>query len=361
MRRRWRLRWLGVIWVAYLIVPAATAADLPEPRRSLGIALAAAFAFLYAAAILTRGQRWRSQYVPIVLLVISVAGPPIFGKGWSELAIFALLLPLIMWPWSRALPITVIVFAYEVVGIVWFNWDGATDHSSTIFSLGAGVAAITGVAGLIRTNAQLREARGELAHLAVTEERLRFARDLHDLLGHGLTTIVVKTELAAKLTDVDPPRAAAELADIQRIARQALADVRETVAGYRGLTLAAEIEGARRVLAAAGVTCVARPPERPLPVDVEAALAWVVREGTTNVLRHSHATACEITIGHVNGAAELHLVDNGVARVAQDAHPASGHGLQGLHERLAAVDGTLEAGPGPDGGFRLRAWVPVAT
>src|SRR6185437_1812303 len=144
------------------------------------------------------------------------------------------------------------------------------------------------------TNRELRRARQELAQLAVTEERLRFARDLHDLLGHTLSLIALKSELAGRLVRLAPERAAVEIGDVEAAARQALYEVREAVAGYRQPTLAGELQAAHEMLDAAGIvlTLDAAPAPLPLRSTVEGMLAWTVREGVTNVIRHSRARHC---------------------------------------------------------------------
>jgi two-component system sensor histidine kinase DesK len=143
---------------------------------------------------------------------------------------------------------------------------------------------------------ELRSAREELARLAVSEERLRFARDLHDLLGHSLSLITLKSELAGRLLPATPEKAAAEVHDIEGVARQALREVREAVAGYRHPTLDEELAAAREMLEAAGITCRIDNEAGVLPNAVDAVLAWAVREGTTNVIRHSRAKHCRIVL-----------------------------------------------------------------
>jgi two-component system sensor histidine kinase DesK len=208
----------------------------------------------------------------------------------------------------------------------------------------------------IRVNLELRSARHELARLAVTEERLRIARDLHDLLGHSLSVITLKSELAAKLLEHDPRRAAAELADVQAVGRQALAEVREAVQGYRQLALADALVGARSALSAAGIACQFDDAPAELPAEVEEVLAWAVREGTTNVVRHSGAEHCAVRIRDAAGEATVEIEDDGTS--ARD-EPQTGSGLAGLAERAARLRGRLEAGPVPGGGFRLRLVVPL--
>ncbi|MBV8597287.1 MAG: sensor histidine kinase [Actinobacteria bacterium] len=209
----------------------------------------------------------------------------------------------------------------------------------------------------IRVNRELQAARHELARFAVTDERLRIARDLHDLLGHSLSVINLKSELAAKLVETDAKRAAAELADVQAVGRQALAEVREAVQGYRQLALVDALAGAQSALAAAGIAYEVDGAQVRLPADVDEVFAWAVREGTTNVLRHSGAAHCAVRISDRAGEATLVVEDDGAA--SSQAAPA-GSGLAGLSERAARLRGRLEAGPRPDGGFRLQLVVPVS-
>jgi two-component system sensor histidine kinase DesK len=208
---------------------------------------------------------------------------------------------------------------------------------------------------LTELNRDLMTAREEVARLAVSEERSRFARDLHDLLGHSLTVIAVKAELAERLLARDAPAAAAHVTDIKNVARSALSDVRETVSGYRQPTLASELTGARMALQAAGIEARLEGTDVALDPDVEAVLAWAVREGTTNVIRHSGARSCRIEVqpGLVDVSAEV--VDDGHAVEPN----GNGNGLAGLRERAERLAGRLEAGPAPDGGFRLWVTVPV--
>ena len=208
----------------------------------------------------------------------------------------------------------------------------------------------------IRANRELQAARHELARLAVTEERLRIARDLHDLLGHSLSVINLKSELAAKLVEQDAKRAAAELVDIQAVGRQALAEVRDAVQGYRQLALDEALAGARTALSAAGIEYELEEAPAELPADVEEVFAWAVREGTTNVVRHSRAAHCAVRIRDGAGEATLEVDDDGASPPAE---PQAGSGLTGLAERAARLRGRLEAGARPGGGFRLRLVVPL--
>ena len=202
---------------------------------------------------------------------------------------------------------------------------------------------------------ELRQARVDLARLAVTEERLRFARDLHDLLGHSLSTIALKAQLARRLADPDSP-VASEVADIEAVTRQALGEVREAVTGYRSRTLAEELDAARATLSAAGIDVTIRLDNVPLPGELDTLLAWVVREGATNVLRHSKASACEFHLSRTTDAVSLAVADNGVGT---DSH-TTGNGLAGLAERVSGAGGHFTSGPAPVRGFRLSARLPLA-
>ncbi|MGY1609683.1 sensor histidine kinase [Geodermatophilus sp. SYSU D00700] len=214
-----------------------------------------------------------------------------------------------------------------------------------------------GTRHLVTVNTELAEAREELARNAVAEERLRFARDLHDLLGHSLSLIALKSELAGRLAEADPARARAEMADVEAAARRALAEVRDAVSGYRQVSCAQALAEARSALSGAGIAVrlPARVPTLPGPVD--AALGWVVREATTNVLRHSGARAVAVTLTDDGTEAVLTVTDDGRGP-ADDTAPGSG--LTGLAERVGALGGALTGGAGRDGGYELRAVLPLA-
>ena len=223
----------------------------------------------------------------------------------------------------------------------------------TVVSIGVLMTAFGRIA---RANRELRASREDLARLAVAEERLRIARDLHDLLGHSLSVVALKSELARRLVERDPPQAVAELDDIQAVARDALADVRRTVQGYRRPSLAEELDGAKAALRAAGIDFELREGPVEVPEEVESVLAWAVREGATNVIRHSRAGRCAIRVEAAAGRAAVEIEDDGEAT----AEAAGGSGLDGLRERARRVHGDVEAGVRPEGGFRLRLTVPLA-
>ncbi|MFJ8431852.1 sensor histidine kinase [Kitasatospora sp. NPDC094019] len=207
---------------------------------------------------------------------------------------------------------------------------------------------------------ELDTAREAQARLAVAEERLRFSRDLHDVMGRNLTTIALKSELAVQLARRGRPEAAEQMAEVQQIAQESQREVRDVVRGYRTAALHAEAVGARAVLRSADVACEIDLGEHAegLPEAVQSVLGWVIREATTNVLRHSEAGHCSIRLRREGGQVLLELENDGVPAVPLPSQ-GGGTGLSGLRERLAAHDGELtlpDAGPGR---FRLLASVPL--
>jgi two-component system sensor histidine kinase DesK len=212
---------------------------------------------------------------------------------------------------------------------------------------------------------QAEEARDVQARLAVAEERLRFGRDVHDILGRNLAVVALKSELAVQLARRGRPEAVAQMLEVQRIAQESQRELREVVRGYRGADLAVELEGARSVLAAAGINCAVSGIHSVdgLPARTQSALGWVVREAATNVLRHGDPRTCAVRLSVSPTAAVLVVENDGL--VVQDDEPAresaasgSGSGIAGLRERLAALGGTLDAGPIGGRMFRLTAEVP---
>ena len=220
---------------------------------------------------------------------------------------------------------------------------------------------------LMSQNRELRRARAEITRLAVAEERLRFARDLHDLLGHSLSLIALKSELAGRLMTAHPDRARSEIADVESVARTALQEVRDAVTGYRTPSLTEELSNARQMLTAAGVSVRVQSSATNLPTEIDRVLAWFVREGTTNIIRHAGATTVTIDVSHAKNDVFAEMTDNGRAAGGDSRPPwqtttgesGNGVGLTGLGERIHACDGTLSSGPMPGGGFRLYARIPV--
>ncbi|MGW4163653.1 sensor histidine kinase [Streptomyces sp. NPDC004788] len=254
---------------------------------------------------------------------------------------------------GRRLP--VIAFALvAAVSVVTF-WKDGWDSFGIVYGTFISTMVTAAILALSETVQELRATREELARTAVEKERLRFSRDMHDLLGHTLSVIVVKSEAARRLAPRDLDAALAQLADIESVGRQALTEIREAVTGYREGSLTTELDRARDALSSAGIEPVVRQSGPPLEPQTEALLSWVVRESATNAVRHSGATRCEIEVGGGPERVRLTVTDNG--RGTGSGTPGSG--LKGLRERVAAAGGTLESGPGPRGGFRVTAELPV--
>jgi two-component system sensor histidine kinase DesK len=207
------------------------------------------------------------------------------------------------------------------------------------------VLTVYAFAELARSNLALVEARADVARLASEAERARIARDLHDLLGHSLTAITIKSGLARRLAATGSDQAVTEITEVEQLSRQALGEVRAAITGYRDVTLAGELARGRELLRAAGVTA-----DLPTAVDQvngvrQELFGWVVREGLTNVARHARATQCTVTLT----ATSVEVRDNGVGGASNGA----GNGLNGLRERVAAAGGRIEAGPVVPNGWRV--------
>jgi two-component system sensor histidine kinase DesK len=229
------------------------------------------------------------------------------------------------------------------------SWHAGVDTEAG-FTVALVALAMYGFFEIIRSNRLLSEAQAEVSRLATESERTRIARDLHDLLGHSLTTITVKAGLARRLADIDPARAAAEIGEVEDLARRSLADVRATVAGYREVTLTGELASGRELLRAAGISATLPGSTDGVRSDLHELFGWVVREGLTNVVRHSRATTCTIMLTDDS----VEIVDDGIG-----GPTSGGHGLGGLRERVATAGGTVEAGPADGRGWRLRVQVPA--
>ncbi|MEU8591240.1 sensor histidine kinase [Streptomyces sp. NPDC048664] len=251
---------------------------------------------------------------------------------------------------------TAVALLAGTVSCVREGWSGLSIAYATWISTVV-TAAILSLSEAVR---ELRSAREELARRAVEEERMRFSRDLHDLLGHTLSVIVVKSEAARRLAPRDLDAALTQVGDIESVGRQALTEIREAVTGYREGSLATELERARSALTAAGIEPVLRRSGPPLVPQAEALLGWVVREAVTNAVRHSGGTRCEIAVEGTPERVRLTVTDNGAGdKPATRADGVGGTGLKGLTERLAAASGSLHAGPCPRGGFTVTAELPV--
>lgn len=374
---------LWLIWVIWLpfCVPAFIALWQAHPTRShlvLTFIEAVLFVGLYLWATLYNAHLLVSATTPVtrapiliwlmiaVMTVLSLALVLGDGPAWGSMFIFTAACAAGSLPTFQAVLTLVALELIMVLGTLLgnLNW--------TDVAPGLGIVAIVGIVVIsvrrsIATERELRAAREEIASLAIMTERLRIARDLHDLLGHNLSLIALKSELARRLLAAAPERAAIEIGDVENVARTTLEEVREAVANYRQPTLANELHAASEILAAAGITYRYQEGSKrnaaALPASLEAVLSWAVREGVTNVIRHSHARQCVIHMTRDQQCACIEVLDDGPgSAVSPSTVTASngGNGLRGLKERVVTLGGTCETGLRTTGGFRLSVSVPLA-
>ncbi len=278
----------------------------------------------------------------VALLLVMVLA---IGQPGADAAVFVAVAGVMCLPPRAALLLTLLLAAgVEVAGRTVPGWS---DAGGLTFAICTASFAMWGVTQLMARNVDLLRAREENARLAVAEERNRFARDLHDILGHSLTVITVKAELANRLLDVDADRARAELADLERLSRDALADVRRAVEGYRDLTLPGELARAREALRAADIAAELPNSTDDVPSQLRELFAWTVREGVTNVIRHSRATRCTIRLD----ADRVEVRDDGVGATHATTR---GHGLDGLRERASALGAVVRTHGVEPHGFALE-------
>jgi two-component system, NarL family, sensor histidine kinase DesK len=337
----------GLMWIA---VPTIDFAGSDPSVWQVALVAAGLAAFAYAFLAVTAMERPVREPV-VAMTAIAIVLTLAAQDSFALLFVFAASAAGVRLSGRTSALVVAAITAVAAATLAFTGPEGSLFWSITATVFGTGTLWFL-IGGLFHANAELREARSELAELAVAEERLRFARDLHDLLGHDLSLIALKAELAGKLLPDRADQAAGEVAEIRTLTRSALAQVREAVDGYRRPTLSGELAGARVALEGAGIELQVAGPGETLDPEVESVLAWAVREGATNVIRHSGARHAEITVTTTG----LEIVDDGHGAPTAD----DGHGLTGLSERVAAVGGTVEAGAGPDGGFRLRVSVPAA-
>jgi two-component system sensor histidine kinase DesK len=366
--RVFRRPWLfAAVWLVYLAYPLAAAWRDPDPvQRVVGVAAVVAFAALYVVAFvrLRRARRTEKRvttaecwWVLALLAALLVLAAPAAGAAVLSGTVYVVVVAVFGLPTrSGWLVVAVLIVVGEVLPRLVPGWQ--VDNFFGVQLLLSAFAA-WGVTQFVERNAALAAAREGLAELAVAEERERMARDVHDILGHSLTVIAVKAELAGRLlegTDGEPfpraGRARAEVADIEQLARDALADVRATVGGYRSVSLAVELASARTALSAAGISADLPTAVDDVPGRWRELFGWAVREGVTNVVRHSGARHCSVRVGRDS----VEVLDDGHGPADAES-PSEGHGFRGLRERAAAAGARLVLGRSPEGGFALHVTV----
>jgi two-component system sensor histidine kinase DesK len=271
------------------------------------------------------------------MLALGVLYMPINGGACTFYIFAAAMLPFCVQTQTAAFIGLGIIGAIGAIEGLLLHVPGWTLFYSALFPVIIG-AGNTFFAERNRMNRKLRKANEEVEHLAKVAERERIARDLHDVLGHTLSVITLKSELAGKLIDRDPARAGKEIREVEEISRQALSEVRDAIRGYRSKGLVAELAHAKSTLETAGVAvqCDAAS-TMTLPAMQESVLSLAVREGVTNVVRHAQARSCRLRIEQENGSCRLEIHDDG-----QGFSTVEGNGLRGMRERVEMLGGTLE-------------------
>jgi two-component system, NarL family, sensor histidine kinase DesK len=379
-------RWFFAgIWLVYLVSPVA---DLFGHDHGVlwiagGLAITATFCVIYLITVCNSGS-WprQARWGLVAIAVLAALACVVYGQAWTPLWIYVsaaagMVLAAPAYPRGTALRGVLAVGACYVF-FSWLTHAGTAEFLAVLLPVLLVGVVMIGFRQQIQLMNDLTQARETVAKLAANEERLRLARDMHDLTGQSLSTITLKSELAAKRLARLPESAErdtvlGDLGDIGRVSRQTLHDIREAVSGYRRPTLAIEVITARNALEAAGIRLDDDPGltlrSGTFDPDAEAVLAWCLREAVTNVIRHSGARSCQIRLTEHPGELSLEITDDGRGlpgpagasgtNGGSDAPEASqGAGLRGMSERLSAVGGRLSVGSaGP--GFRLIATVPV--
>jgi two-component system sensor histidine kinase DesK len=388
-----RAGWMfAAIWLVYLAQPASKLWSDPNlAHRYVGLADLTAFAVVFIATFAAvrflrlRENRVLSRRIGVAAMVAQATfvaiGYVVIGSSAGSLLIYVAVMAVFLLPTRAGWAMVAACIAASQI-VPWQVHDWTTD-GSLAFQIFVSALAAWGVGQVIQRNAELVAARNEITRLALADQRNQFGRDLHDILGHSLTVVAVKAELAGRLASLDPQRAETEIADVERIARQALADVRAAAAGYREITLAGELASAQTALAAAGIEADLPDQEMSqIPRPQQELFGWTIREGVTNVVRHSGATRCRIQVS----PSEVEISDDGcgppvpagsaradslasaagaagwvpddLQRLGSGCGTTSGHGLSGLRERAADAGATLSVGRSATGGFALRVRLP---
>lgn len=336
--------WFAAIWLFFLIDPIRAGFQADDRVRGMaGVAATVVFAAVYL--LLWWRMRARAQVfgdpagetpgaggaLLLALTGLGVLMMVLLGEPGVACLVYLSVAAVMVMTVRWAAPT---VIAIAVIAVLLGLLPGWEFEFGVAFGVVAAAVAVFGIRTIINRNAELVAAHARNAELAVDNERSRFARDLHDILGHSLTVITIKAELARRLIDVDPERTRAELADLERLSRDALADVRRAVEGYRDLTLPGELARARTALGAAEIEATLPNSTDDVPSELRELFAWTVREGVTNVIRHSGARHCEVVLG----PARAEVRDDGTGPSVPSPR---GSGLAGLQERAGALGARL--------------------
>lgn len=350
-------RLLALLLLAFLAYPID---GLTGEHPVLFLALAG-FAGGYVWVVWRNTPHLHTNQTPIALFATIGCGAllvPTLGAEWfAGLSFFASVMLLINFPqrlWHIVLPALLVTSV--AVALFFLNEPpGAVVFLLLQVLIGSGLQ--VALYRQLKLSNELRQARIELTQLAVTQERLRIARDLHDILGQHLSAISLKAQVAARIVASDPQRAALEMTEVGALARDGLAAARAAVSGYRQVSLTAEAASAEALLRTAGLRTTVRLPADGLPSPIDECAGWVVREAVTNALRHARARQCDIEVRRDDGWVTVEVRDDGLGAKLENP-PMFGIGLTGLSERVAMVGGTLSV-ESHDGHFCVRASIPV--
>ena len=370
-RRGGWIRWFfSGVWLVYLIAPVAEMFGKGHGPLYIagGVTLAVVFCVVYILVLGTWESYPRRAHIGLaVIFALAVTACLVYGGNWTSMWIYVSAATGFVFPGRRRALVAVAVSGACYALLCWIDHVSATQLVVELLPVVLIGWAMVGFRLQLVLMFELRQARETVAKLAANEERLRLARDMHDLTGQSLSLITLKSELAARRLAQLPyspevDAALTEISDIGRVSRQTLQDIREAVSGYRRPTLAIEIITARTSLEAAGIHLDDDPAltmrSGTFDPDAEAALAWCLREAATNVIRHSGARSCRIRLTERPGELSLEVSDDGRGL---SAGPLAGTGLHGMSERLSAVGGRFSVEPADrDGqGFPLVATVPL--
>jgi two-component system, NarL family, sensor histidine kinase DesK len=350
----WADGWRRLVLAAGMLVyPAVTAASINQHVSGIaataGYGIVVVFAACYIAAMLSVRRDAR----PAFWILLVVMGALFVAELWfariDAFYLCAVVVSLAVLPLrARVIPVVVVAAAAGLIGPVlipsWHSEPGWTQAVMIVFTALLWYAFVE----IARANQDLVESRAEVARLASESERNRIARDLHDLVGHSLTAITVKSNLARQLAAQESSPALREITEVEQLSRQALADVRAAVSGYREVTVASELARARELLRASGIVADIPTAVEPFDAATQELFGWAVREGVTNVVKHARATRCSVTLSPT----AVEIIDDGTAIAAID-----GNGLTGLRERAQATGASVTAGPARPGGWRLRVFL----
>ncbi|SNS82281.1 sensor histidine kinase [Rhodococcoides kyotonense] len=361
LSRMSRFGWaFGLIWLFYLGYPLAEALSLPAVwQKVLATLVIVAFGATFVATFwgfrnahrANKQLRLRWAWAGLGTMGVLVAALAIMvGSEAFGATIYMAVLAVMTLPTRQAwTTVGVLVVVVEIVPRIVPDWNPGTFFA---FQLVISAVAAWGITQVFRRNHELAEARQQLADLAIVAERERVGRDVHDILGHSLTVITVKAELAGRLIEIDPARAAVEIGQVESLAREALRDVRSTVGGLRKVDVATELISARSALVTAGIDADLPTDADVVPLRNRELFGWTLREAVTNVIRHSGARTCTVALA----ASRIEISDDGSGVDAVPGH--DGNGLRGLADRVRAANGTLSVGRSVQGGFSIEVERP---